>query len=466
MLSQLFLVDTSNNKPAVVLHQTPANKMKKYLLYLAQSHPNFRKAELESLADLYGIKVDLSNHNENSPFMIVELENDEQAKKLVKRAVLAKAIYELWGHGDDLEKMHEDVKRNKDKLVGRFRKSRFKFVILQYQGKKKTRKQQTKIMDSFQYLGLEGKIDLENPEEKFTVLETYTIQKSNLEPRPEPDHCWFGRLVQLSVRSDGIVDMYEIAKRPYYGTTTFESELSLVTCNLAQVRDGAFIYDPFVGTGSFLLASAYFGGYVFGSDIDFLTLKGGRPGKKNIKNLKDDFEYYGTHDKFGDVICMDFTNCALRKDMKIDTIVCDPPYGIREGVKVCGTTNVASAELTKTTLIEGQHAFLRKDYVQPKKSVSLDFMLDDLLQFAADRLPVGGRLCFWMPAANDADIPTLIPQHQRLELIHTLVQQFNKWSRRLLVYVKRDEHYNGKTVTREERAHKNNFRERYFSQFS
>ena len=163
---------------------------------------------------------------------------------------------------------------------------------------------------------------------------------------------------------------------------------------------------------------------------------------------------------------MDFTNYARKKDMKNDTIVCEPPYGIREGVKVCGTTNMASAELTKTTLIEGQHAFLRKDYVQPKKSVSLDFMLDDLLQFAADRLPVGGRLCFWMPAANDADIPTLIPQHQRLELIHTLVQQFNKWSRRLLVYVKRDEHYNGKTVTREERTHKNNFRERYFSQFS
>ncbi len=440
--------------------------MKEYLLYLAQSHPNFRKAELESLANLYGINVDLSDHNEESPFMIVELENDEQARKLVKRAVLCKAIYELWGQGKDMEEMHEDVKRNKERLVPRFKKSSFKFVILQYQGKKKSRKQQMKIIDSFQYLGLEGKIDLENPDEKFTVLQTYTIIKANLQPRSEPDYCWFGRLIELSARSEGVVDKYEIAKRPFYGTTTFESELSLVTCNLAQVRDGALIYDPFVGTGSFLLASGYFGGYTFGSDIDFLTLKGGRPGKKNIKKLEDDFKYYGTHDKFGDVICMDFTNCALRKDMQIDTIVCDPPYGIREGVKVCGTTDLASAELTKTTVIGGQRAFLRKDYVQPKKSVSLDFMLDDLLQFASERLPVGGRLCFWMPVANDADIPTLIPQHERLELIHSLEQQFNKWSRRLLVYVKRDADYKGKTVTREERPQKNNFRERYFSQFA
>ena len=69
----------------------------------------------------------------------------------------------------------------------------------------------------------------------------------------------------------------------------------------------------------------------------------------------------------------------------------------------------------------------------------------DLLQFASERLPVGGRLAFWMPTANDNFEETQIPQHERLELLHCLEQLFNQWSRRLLVYVKRDESYKGIT---------------------
>ncbi|VEU19710.1 DEKNAAC100490 [Brettanomyces naardenensis] len=363
-----------------------------------------------------------------------------------------------------MDDVHADVRTRYEKLTEPYMDCTFKFEVVEYQGAKKAKKEQIRIIDSFKYLGLRGKIRLSNPAQVFTVLQSYSIE-ADLCPRSEPDYCWFGRQVGLSARSHGIVDRYEIAKRPYFGTTTFESELSLVTCNLALVKEGQLVYDPFVGTGSFALAAGHFGGYTFGSDIDFLALKGGRPGQKDIKRLKDNFKHYGTQTKFGDVLCMDFTNSALRKDLIVDTIVCDPPYGIREGLRVCGTTNLESAKLTENKLIDGEKAFLRREYVQPKKPCTLDFMLDDLLRFSAERLPVGGRLCFWMPAADDEDIPRLIPQHEKLELIYVLEQSFYRWSRRLLVYVKRDGSYTGKTVTKEERAHENNFRERYFNRF-
>src|SRR4051812_18957151 len=80
-------------------------------------------------------------------------------------------------------------------------------------------------------------------------------------------------------------------------------------------------------------------------------------------------------------------------------------------------------------------------------------MLDDILDFATTMLVDGGRLCMWMPTANDEDIELAIPTHPCLELVSVSVQPFNKCtslgcfaidygliqpgSRRLLTYSRR-----------------------------
>jgi tRNA (guanine10-N2)-methyltransferase len=43
---------------------------------------------------------------------------------------------------------------------------------------------------------------------------------------------------------------------------------------MLQVVPGSFVYDPFVGTGSFLLTSAQFGAFTMGSDIDGRQIRG------------------------------------------------------------------------------------------------------------------------------------------------------------------------------------------------
>lgn len=65
-------------------------------------------------------------------------------------------------------------------------------------------------------------------------------------------------------------------------------------------------------------------------------------------------------------------------------------------------------------------------YIPPKRPYSFLAMLDDILQFAADYLVPGGRLCFWMPTANEDFSQLDIPTHPELEIVSVCVQEFNK----------------------------------------
>ena len=120
--------------------------------------------------------------------------------------------------------------------------------------------------------------------------------------------------------------------------------LALLMANLATVKIGSMVLDPFVGTGSLLLAAAEFGGYVAGSDIDYLTLHARtRPSRKGQKKRAEDesmvanFDQYGLTDRYLGVIASDFSICPLRDVPWLDCIITDPPYGIREGTTKVGT---------------------------------------------------------------------------------------------------------------------------------
>lgn len=42
-----------------------------------------------------------------------------------------------------------------------------------------------------------------------------------------------------------------------------------------QVKKGDLVYDPFVGTGSILVAAAHFGAHTMGADIDIRVVRDG-----------------------------------------------------------------------------------------------------------------------------------------------------------------------------------------------
>ena len=48
--------------------------------------------------------------------------------------------------------------------------------------------------------------------------------------------------------------------------------LAFIMCNMAKVKENHIVFDPFVGSGSLLVSSAYFGANVIGADLDYNLL--------------------------------------------------------------------------------------------------------------------------------------------------------------------------------------------------
>lgn len=175
---------------------------------------------------------------------------------------------------------------------------------------------------------------MSNPENKFVIFEDYGPLKADGHGDGRaPKQIYLGRLVAETGRK--AMNTYSLKKRTYIATTSMDAELSLVTANLGLARPGSLVYDPFMGTGSFPLACAHFGATVFGSDLDGRSIRG-----KKGKSVTGNFGQYGTLDRYLGGFISDFTNTPLRvrNDQRwLDLIICDPPYGVREGLKVLGS---------------------------------------------------------------------------------------------------------------------------------
>lgn len=188
--------------------------------------------------------------------------------------------------------------------------------------------EQGKIIESFRYLGFEGPIRMKNPEQEFCICEEWQFRAADLGIW-QPQSIYLGRFIGGSIRD--IVAKYDLKKRKYISTTSMDSELALITANISLAAPGKLFYDPFVGTGSFPVACAHFGAMAWGSDIDGRSIRG-----KGKTGLITNFEQYGLKSWFGESFVADLTNTPVRAARHFDGIICDPPYGVREGLKVLG----------------------------------------------------------------------------------------------------------------------------------
>ncbi|KAK4560589.1 hypothetical protein LTR86_005786 [Recurvomyces mirabilis] len=405
-----------------------------YLIRLVQMHETFRKPELDALADLAGLDVQWLSYSLASPFAIVRfppgIDTTVAARTLISRSLLCNAIYELWGTGTDYTTLHADIRHRTESLWPHYRDVSFRFELDSFHGSRTTAEQRS-IIETFAYMDFQGPIVMNKPDHQFRVFEDSQLIGTT------PHALHLGRLVATSGRK--AMNMYDLKKRRYIATTSMDAELSLITANLAQAGPGRIAYDPFVGTGSFPLACAHFGSMVFGSDLDGRCIRG-----KGDKTVQSNFEQYGTSTLYLGGLVADITNTPLREKRLLNCVVCDPPYGVREGLKVLGSNRAVLQDVVY--LANGKEAHLQPNYIPPKKPYSFLRMLDDILEFSATRLVDGGRLCMWMPVAGAVDLDGHseaqavkdaeyeIPRHPALKLVAVCTQDFNKWSRRLLTY--------------------------------
>ncbi|CAN8101712.1 unnamed protein product [Discula destructiva] len=460
-----------------------------YLIRLSQSHEAFRLVELQSLAEIENVPFTTVSYSPESPILLIKGPPDSlAATRLVRRATLTQAIYEHWGSGTTLDALHASVRADSAQLWPAHATAPWKFSIDAFQGgraRDRDPAQRTALINTFRYLPLTGPISLKHPKLELCIFELY-------QPHAASPHMYhFGRLLGPGARD--LPARYDLKTRPYISTTSMAADLALLTANIALAAPGKLFYDPFVGTGSFPLACAAFGAVVWGSDIDGRAVRGAgadarakhQQGKvKGEKTLKGNFVHYGLQGRLGDVFASDLTHSPLRRvgfgragpvgrgRRLFDGVVCDPPYGVREGLRVLGCRD---PEGTPWVVEAGHTRYKDPAFIPPKKPYSFDAMLCDILHFASETLVDDGRLAFWMPTANpstssndassnSAPSPTTtsasnngsssssptagppsstdpssalpIPTHPALALVSVCTQPFNRWSRRLLTYRK------------------------------
>ncbi|KAF9873713.1 RNA methylase family protein [Colletotrichum karsti] len=398
-----------------------------YLVRFSQAHESFRLPELQALADLEGIDMKVVEYSHETPFCIVTLPSHASASKLVARSLLTQSIHHLWAAAPSHDALHASLKPNfppdsppKETpfWLPSYQTASFRFALDTYQNSR-PHADFVALINAFKYLPLKGPIKMKNPDIEFTIFEDWDLHG------PAPKRVYLARHLANGARHLSLT--YDLKKRGYISTTSMDSELALVTANIAHAGPGKLFYDPFVGTGSFPVACAHFGALGFGSDIDGRSIRGSG-GKRS---LRGNFRQYGLQHLVGEFWTADLTNSPVRRARWLDGIVCDPPYGVREGLRVLGCRD---PEKTPWVVEAGKERYKDTDFIAPKKPYSFLAMLDDILEFASDTLVDGGRLSFWMPTANDEEQEIPVPEHPRLEIVVMCVQPFNKWSRRLITY--------------------------------
>ncbi|TGZ79722.1 tRNA guanosine-2'-O-methyltransferase [Ascodesmis nigricans] len=439
-----------------------------YLIHFAQIHECFRQPEINALAKRHSLPLVWKSYSNASPFAIITLPSDTDARTIISDSILAKAIYRLLAHSSDYDSLHALLRSRPELIPETIRKATFKFTIESYLHKR-SKSSQRSVINGFAHLPLTGTVTLDKPEVKFTVFEEFPGSPGIYRQDGPTNPISVGLGVFLSHGSRSTIDTYDLKKRLYIGTTSMDAELSLVTCNLAMAGPGKILYDPFSGTGSFLVTASHFGAMTLGSDIDGRQIRGKKPGKNVIGNFKQ----YGITSRYLDGFTADLTNTPLRSTRFLDGIVSDPPYGVREGLKVLGHKDPAKNGSGEPVVVDGVVKFKEPDYIPPKRPYSFNAMLDDICRFAAAHLVDAGRLCFWVPATNEDGIEMQLPKHPALELIAVCPQQFNNWSRWLLVYERIPGELDSMQVPEKQAVPQrataselNNFRKKYFEGFN
>lgn len=280
---------------------------------------------------------------------------------MISRSILAQDVFELWGRGANHEELHADIRHRTEHRWKDYKDVSFRFIIDAFAARKsQTEKQE--LMNSLSYLNFHGPILMKDTDEIFAIFEDYV---SNHEIAGREDDTtlklkdkelkatYFGRWVCTSSRE--LTNKYDLKRRKYIATTSMDAELSLVTANMALAAPGKIFFDPFVGTGSFLVAASHFGAMTLGADIDGRSFKGGKHKitKENPTGVVSNFREYGIEHLFIDTFTSDLTNTPIRDAHFLDGIVCDPPYGIREGLKVLG---LRDGRTQRPAYIEGKPA--------------------------------------------------------------------------------------------------------------
>jgi tRNA G10 N-methylase Trm11 len=263
-------------------------------------------------------------------FLVVTVENEGAARAIAARSILVQRVLELWCVGDTIQTVSKEVlllaAGERAAELAALAGTTFKIdVQAAMHTMERDRLAQTLGMFRGFPLFTTSKVSLKEPKTTFTVIYDHTVRQLS-----ESKRVFFGREIGVCCR--GLVDVFRLNQRPYIGTTSMDAELSFIVANQARARPGALVLDPFVGTGSLLLACAQMGACTIGGDIDRRVLRG----KSATQTHELNFAHYGLSSRLLCLAQCDLSMPAWRPVPVFDAIVGDPPYGVRAGGRKLG----------------------------------------------------------------------------------------------------------------------------------
>jgi tRNA (guanine10-N2)-methyltransferase len=412
----------------------------------------FRVAELESLLSLYGVEppyditypssrtsnlfqqtIQYSKKNskkdnavkpDNKAFIIIELPNMDVINFICSRSVLIKNIYELYGNAFSLKEVIEQVKQIPINIfTPLLAESNSWSINVETFFKTISMSQKQCVRENFNFLNFLGKVNPVNPDVELCIICDYSSEPPGLEISscPEVD-SYFGRVLGYGGSNGGpmraAMQKYDLKKRLFIGPTSLDHSLALIMSNLSGVQKNNFVLDPFVGTGSILIAATHFGSLCFGTDIDSRVLKGdmyaGKADTSKDTSKRDVFANFASYNLTRpELIRLD--NHLLDRHIKLNSfegngfyhaIVTDPPYGIRAGARKSGSKKI-------TYPIDPSR---RHDHIPTTQGYDVNEVMLDLLHTAAKLLVLGGKLTYLIPTPYGFTGED-IPKHPCLELV-------------------------------------------------
>lgn len=131
----------------------------------------------------------------------------------------------------------------------------------------------------------------------------------------------------------------EPGKKAFFHPSMMNSTLARVMCNLAGVKPGDIVLDPFCGAGGILCEASHIGSSVVGIDLNWRLLMGA---KRNLSTISENYS----------LIQGDVQGIPIRL---VDRIVSDPPYG-----RASSTRGNVAIKLVES-LLEKVHSILQSE---------------------------------------------------------------------------------------------------------
>jgi tRNA (guanine10-N2)-dimethyltransferase len=151
-----------------------------------------------------------------------------------------------------------------------------------------------------------GRIDLSQPDRRFWILPSGEGRLRALEE--------FGSVNRIGFRSR------RMPRYPFQRPVSLDPRLARAAVNLARVRPGDRVVDPFVGTGSLLIEAALVGARVTGIDRDADMIRGALENFAHVNSVPESMTV-GDSGAVGRSIT----------GIHWDALVTDPPYGRASG---------------------------------------------------------------------------------------------------------------------------------------